>query len=245
MRPTKGHGAGVCRRPGAGPRRGYIRRVSDLQCPARFLVVRHGEAAYEQPEVLSDQGGWLTERGRVQAAELAEWLSGERVAAAYTSRLRRAVETGEVLGDALGLQAHAVGGIQEFSVGDLAGRPYTDPTARRVFLEWLSGHLDVRCPGAETGEEVVARFVAALDELADRHRGETVVVVSHGGVMSLAIPHTVVNASANLSRDHLLANCAVVPIEVDSDGWRLVGAWPGVAPAAAEAQVVDASERPA
>ncbi|HEY7988182.1 MAG TPA: histidine phosphatase family protein, partial [Lapillicoccus sp.] len=61
--------------------------MSDLQCPARFLVARHGEAMYAHPELLSDEGGRLTDLGKEQAADLAERLRGERVAAVYTSRL--------------------------------------------------------------------------------------------------------------------------------------------------------------
>jgi len=38
--------------------------MSDLHCPATLLVARHGDAEYGHPSVLSDEGGWLSERGR-------------------------------------------------------------------------------------------------------------------------------------------------------------------------------------
>ena len=201
--------------------------MSDLQCPARFLVARHGEAMYAHPELLSDEGGRLTDLGKEQAADLADRLRGERVAAVYTSRLARARETGAVVGDRLGLTAATVEGVQEFSVGSLAGTPAMGPDAREVFMAWVNGQLDRRWPGAETGSEVVARFVASVEALADRHRGETVLVVSHGGVMTLAIPNTAENVRPELGLDAMIPNCAVAEVEVDADGWRLVGAWPG------------------
>ena len=74
---------------------------------------------------------------------------------------------------------------------------------------------------------MVARFVAAVEALADRHRGETVLVVSHGGVMTLAIPNTAENVRPELALDAMIPNCAVAEVEVDADGWRLVGPWPG------------------
>jgi probable phosphoglycerate mutase len=77
--------------------------VSDLQCPARILVARHGEAMYADPSVLSDEGGWLTELGRDQAGDLGDRLRDERVAAVYASRLSRAQETGAIVGGRLGL----------------------------------------------------------------------------------------------------------------------------------------------
>ena len=201
--------------------------MSDLQCPARFLVARHGEAMYADPELLSDEGGWLTERGREQAATLGDRLRAERVAAVYTSPLARAQQTGAVVGELLGLTTSPVAGLQEFSVGSLAGTPASGPDARKVFVAWVTGDLDRRWPGGETGSEVVARFVTAVEALADRHRGETVLVVSHGGVMTLAIPNTAENVRPELAVDAMIPNCAVAEVEVDADGWRLVGPWPG------------------
>jgi probable phosphoglycerate mutase len=201
--------------------------MSDLQCPARILVARHGEAMYADPELLSDEGGWLTDLGREQAGELGERLVPERVAAVYTSRLARAQETGALVGRRLGLTPTTLDGVQEFAVGSLAGTPATGPEAREVFVAWVMGDLDRRWPGAETGSEVVGRFVAAVEELADRHRGEAVLVVSHGGVMTLAIPTTATNARPELARAADIPNCAVAEVEVDADGWRLVGPWPG------------------
>ncbi len=201
--------------------------MSDLQCPARILVARHGQAMYADPELLSDEGGWLTDLGKRQAEDLGERLGAERVAAIYTSRLARAQETGALVGRRLGLTPTTIEGVQEFAVGSLAGTPAMGRAAREVFLAWVAGDLDRRWPGAETGSEVVARFVEAVAELADRHRGESVLVVSHGGVMTLGIVNTATNARQELARAADVPNCAVAQVEVDADGWRLVGPWPG------------------
>jgi probable phosphoglycerate mutase len=120
-----------------------------------------------------------------------------------------------------------VQGVQEFSVGSLAGTPALDPEAREVFVAWVTGDLGRRWPGAETGSEVVARFVAAVEWLADSTADETVLVVSHGGVMTLAIPNTAGEHQAGTGPRRPHPNCAVAEVEVDADGWRLVGPWPG------------------
>ena len=65
-------------------------RVSDLQCPARVFLARHGETAYET-ELLMDHGGSLTALGRSQARELGEKLRAERIAHVYSSTVSRAV----------------------------------------------------------------------------------------------------------------------------------------------------------
>src|SRR4051812_40588058 len=126
--------------------RSYGERMSDLQCPARVLVARHGEAMFADPDLLSDEGGWLTDLGKHQADELADRLVAERVAAVYTSRLARAQETGERVGLRLGLTPRTLEGVEEFGVGSLAGTPAMAPAAREVFVAWVMGDLDRRWP---------------------------------------------------------------------------------------------------
>lgn len=200
--------------------------MSDLHCPATLLVVRHGEATYAEPDLPSDEGGWLTDRGRQQAADFSEGVRRRRVAAVYTSVLSRAVETGAIVADRLSVTSELRPGLQEFAVGSYGGRPEDHDLIAAVFRRWLDDDLAAGCPGGETARAVIERFGAALRELADLHRGETVVIVSHGGAMSLAIPRLCLNASADLVRAHWVPNCAVAEVSVDADRW-LLQSWPG------------------
>jgi 2,3-bisphosphoglycerate-dependent phosphoglycerate mutase len=209
--------------------------MSDLQCPATMLVARHGDAGYAVDSVLSDDDGALTDKGRDQVRHLVDQVRSRRVAAVYSSRMGRAVESAELAAAQLGLRSLAVDGLQEFSVGDLAGVSFHDDRAQQVFDAWLHGDLAAACPGAEDGHTVVKRFKGALDEIADRHRGETVLVFTHGGAMSLAIPRLSVNLRNDLAVQRFLPNCVAAEIEVDADGWRVV-TWPG-APDEAKEQV--------
>ena len=63
--------------------------MSDLHCPARVFVARHGEASY-------DAGERLTAAGAQQARELGERLRGERVAQVHASSMPRAAETARI-----------------------------------------------------------------------------------------------------------------------------------------------------
>ena len=96
---------------------------------------------------------------------------------------------------------------------------------QKVFDAWVHGNLAVACPGAEDGHAIVARFKEALEQIADTHRGETVLVFTHRGVMSLAIPGLAVNVRNDLAARQFLPNCFVAEVEVDADGWRIVS-WP-------------------
>ncbi len=178
--------------------------------------------------MLTDDGGWLTELGRQQARELGERLRHERVAAVYSSPMARAAQTGAEAAAALGLSSSVVlDGLEEFSVGDLAGMPHDDPRAHEVFERWMRGDLGVAVPGGQTGTAVLARMRTAGSDLADRHRGATVLGISHGGVRALALSRLPVNGRPDQALARSLANCATLRVDIDADGWRLLDPWPG------------------
>lgn len=200
--------------------------MSDLQCPATLLIARRGDAEYAVDGVLSDDGGALTDKGRAQVRHLVEQVRPRRIAEVYSSTMHRAVQSAELASSGLGVRRVVTDGLEEFSVGEVAGVSYQDPRAQQVFDAWLHGDLAAACPGAEDGHVVVRRFKEALEDIADTHRGETVLVFTHGGVMSLAIPRLAVNVRNDLATQRFLPNCVPVEVEVDADGWRLVS-WPG------------------
>ncbi|HPF82121.1 histidine phosphatase family protein [Nostocoides australiense] len=193
-----------------------------LHCPATLIVARHAEAEYSHGDLLSDEGGRLTAHGREQAAQLATRLGEKRIALVYTSPLARAVETGRIAATGLGVGHREMAGLQEFSVGDLVGEPVDDERLTTTYAAWLAGELSHRIPGAESGEEVVTRFREALSAIADLHRGEHVLVISHGGVMSLGLPNVATGGPAGSPPP--LANCASVELSAGDDGWTL-GPW--------------------
>lgn len=199
--------------------------MTDLQCAARVFVARHGEADYES-EQLSDAGGWLTTLGREQARVLAESVEGERIARVWTSDLSRAVQTGEIVAARLGVDVIVRKGLREFGVGDAAGTTGDPDPFAETFAAWLDGDLAARIPGAESGTEVVERYEAVLDEIADSHRGESVLVVSHGGVMCMALSALARNLTLSHSRDLPMPHGGVVAVEADADGW-VARSWAG------------------
>ncbi len=68
---------------------------------------------------------------------------------------------------------------------------------------------------------------AALDVVADRHAGETAVVVSHGGAMAVGITALADNLDPSFVSQHILANTEVVELERTAAGWRCVS-WAGI-----------------
>jgi broad specificity phosphatase PhoE len=169
--------------------------VSDLQCAATLIVARHGEAEYDV-DAWPDAGGSLTALGRRQARELAESLRGRRVAAIWCSDLARAVQTAEIAAGVLGVGVRVRSPLREHAVG----RP------------------------DETLDELFARMAGELEALADQVRGETALVISHGGAIEYAVPR-LITAGAALANSEPLGFCATCELEADADGWAL-RRWP-------------------
>lgn len=202
--------------------------MSDLQCPTTLVCVRHG--AYVGAPIWTSEppGPGLTDVGREQARALVPELAGRNVRHVWTSHLRRAEETGDVLCSGLGVGRTVLAGLREVSYGDVEG--LSDPSVigdvDAAFVAWLEGDLDRRVRGGDSGREVLDRVADALQTVADQHRGETVVVVAHGGVLGLALAALCAEVSPALVLAHPLANCDRVEVVHDGDAWRATS-WAG------------------
>jgi probable phosphoglycerate mutase len=160
------------------------------------LLVRHGESAPARPDEpfpLVDGHGDppLAPDGRWQADRLGSRMAAERIDAVYVTTLRRTHETAAPLAAALGLTPVVEPDLREVFLGEWEGGRYRqkvaerDPVAVRSFTEEEWGVI----PGAESNAALAARVVPALQRVADRHGGERVVVVAHGGVIGCLLSH--------------------------------------------------------
>jgi probable phosphoglycerate mutase len=154
--------------------------------------VRHGHSVAQEEGFLSghDTCKGLSDRGRRQVEALLDRLArtGELAGASalYASILPRAVETAQILAPVVG--GHEVRtdcGFCEAHVGEAEGKPYTDLLDVWTVDDWDPDNRPV--PGWETWREMGTRVARAIDEVAQRHPGETVVIACHGGVIVQAM----------------------------------------------------------
>lgn len=159
-----------------------------------ILLARHGETDDNVPP-LRFQGRRdtaLNERGRTQAAELAERVAAEEeVAALYCSDLRRARETAVLVGRRIGLEPVADARFAEAWRGEWEGRLFDD-VARddpAGFAAFRRAGEDFRFPGGESLREQMDRVIAGLVEVT-RRGVLPALVVCHGGAIRVALAHT-------------------------------------------------------
>ena len=234
--------------------------MSDLQCPATFLVVGWdpdpGEADGAEPDlreargqlpgmmrmagVTGVPGGTAAPRmtGLAGLTELADELSDRRIAGVCSGRDAPRLAAAQALAAQLGVAHRSIEGLDPLparharaadpgagSVGagppgahgtlpdatgpDATGPDVTGPDMRRP---------DGQDPDGRDAETSGARHRAALDALADLHRGETVLVVTDAAVLTTLWP-------ATPSPDGGVAPSSyrLVTVQVDGDGWRLLG----------------------
>jgi probable phosphoglycerate mutase len=189
--------------------------MSDLQCPARIILARHGAAS--TPDGQSPRS--LTRDGVAQSGALAAVAANLRVAAVWSSTMLRAHQTAGIVAGHLGLDVVPDDRLRELINDERWTPPLCDKDEPGdVYAAWLDGDLDGTIFG-ESGHDVIARLRSVVEEAADRFRGEAVLLVSHGGIIELALSHLCRNVTATFVDRHPLDNGEAVEVEVDSSGW--------------------------
>ena len=157
------------------------------------IIVRHGQTEWNIAGIRQGHlDSRLTSRGILQAKALGERLSREKFAAIYSSDLGRAVQTAMAIADVTGHEVITDPRLRERHLGIFQGLNGDQiqsryPEERRLLR---SIGPDYMIPGGESMRQQVERNVGYLNELAEKHAGETVVVVTHGGVVSGFFRHT-------------------------------------------------------
>ena len=159
----------------------------------RLLLARHGESIWNAERRF--QGSTdipLSARGRAQAEALARGLRGYRVRAAYVSPFRRAVETAELALRGTDIPLVVIDELRELSLGAWEGCTVDEVRARDgdPYVAWIRTPHDCPPPGGEPLPVVSDRVRAGLERIAAAHpNGDDVLVVAHGGVISVYACH--------------------------------------------------------
>ena len=189
-----------------------------------ILLARHGETDWNRENRFQGHADPpLNELGRQQARELAAALAGEEIDAVYSSPLRRALETAQVVAEPHGVPAVPVEGLREVDVGSWQSLTREEVERRfpEQFQRWLGygrGWDD-----GESYEDMSDRVIAALRELAARHRGERLLVVTHGGPIRAALARAegIGHSEARRSGPPL-ANCCLASFSVGDEDFRRI-----------------------
>ena len=154
---------------------------------ARWLLVRHGETEWSQAGRYAGHSDvTLSDGGRQAARLLGRRLAHEEIDVCYTSDLRRAAETLDLLlaarASGPGLPVHVCPELREMHFGEWEGRTYPEIAEQPGSAAVLAG--DDAAPGGESLSQLAVRIQAFLEQLqrtTQKQPNGAALVVSHGG----------------------------------------------------------------
>jgi broad specificity phosphatase PhoE len=182
-----------------------------------ILLARHGETDWNRENRFQGHADPpLNETGRAQASELARALADEPLAAVYSSPLRRAFETAQVVAAPHGLEPVGVDALREVDVGSWQGLTRAEIEERfpEQFARWLQ--YEQGWDDGESYDEMGSRVISALLELAAAHEGERILAASHGGPVraAYALAEGITHSEAR-RRGPVVANAFVAEFAVE------------------------------
>jgi broad specificity phosphatase PhoE len=189
-----------------------------------ILLARHGETDWNRENRFQGHADPpLNETGRAQAAQLAAVLAAEPLAAVYSSPLRRAFETAQILAAPHGLEPVPVDALREVDVGSWEGLTRAEIEERfpEQFARWRG--YEAGWEDGESYEEMSRRVIAGLLELVAAHEGERILAVSHGGPVraAYALADGITHSEAR-RRGPVVANAFVAEFAVEAGVFRRV-----------------------
>jgi 2,3-bisphosphoglycerate-dependent phosphoglycerate mutase len=189
------------------------------------LLLRHGQSEAADPgkpfELVEGRGNpALSDLGRRQAVAVSARLVTRPLPAVYVTPLRRTTETVRPLTDALGVTPIVEPDLIEVHLGEWEGGRYRQLVAEGHPLAMqveVVGRWDV-IPGAESNESLQKRSVEAVERIAARHVGSTVLVTAHGGTIAALLAYAV---GASVFSFLTIDNAAISSVVVAGDRWTI------------------------
>ena len=191
----------------------------------RVVAVRHGETAWNaQLRIQGQTDIELNETGRWQAAQLAQALADEDLQAIYSSDLRRAHATAQAVAAPVGLAVQHAPGLRERHFGSFEGLTFDEISQHHPLdaQRWRRREPGFAPGDGESLDRFYARCVDACAALAERHRGQTILVVAHGGVLD-CLYRAATRVALDAPRSWKLGNATVNRLLHTDAGFTLVG----------------------
>lgn len=184
-----------------------------------FRLIRHGETHWNRDQRLQGQvNSKLNTNGIRQAETLAKYFTSMSFHTIYSSDLGRAAETARPIAARYSIPWLQDERLRERDCGVLQGltREQAATCHAYVYRSYESGQPDYTPPNGESRSAVLQRVMDFLNEKQRQHRGQSIAVVTHGGVI-----HTVVQAlrqsTSTGPRSSQLVNGSITTVTTDGD----------------------------
>lgn len=154
-----------------------------------IILVRHGETKWNAEEIFRGIIDIeLNETGIKQAEFLAEYLSDVKIKAIYSSPLKRALSTAEMIASHHQLRVEIAPGLIDLDYGEWQGLPHQEvkDKYKELYSEWISRPDKVRMPAGESLDDVRERATGMVNDIIAKYEG-TIILVTHRVVNKVLI----------------------------------------------------------
>jgi len=188
-----------------------------------LLLVRHAQT---MSNVNGRYMGWidedLSDEGVRQAERLSERLNDRPISAVFSSPLRRALRTAELIALPHNLPVQEMQELGEIRMGQWEGLYAADIQTRfpELWKTWRADPSTIQMPGGESLSEVKERAIHAFERILLRNQGQQVVAVTHDVVARILVAHCL-NVSTSIYRRLEVANASLTLIESAKPTYRL------------------------
>lgn len=179
----------------------------------RIVLVRHGEPVESaKGKCYGKLDVGLSDQGKRQIEETAEFLESFELGAVYASPRIRAIESAKIIARQQNLLVEICENFAEIDFGDFEGLSYekVEQQFPEIYQKWMNAPTTVEFPNGESFAIMQRRVLQAASELRARHdRRETFAIVSHGGVNRTILADVLSIADKNifrLAQDHAAVN---------------------------------------
>jgi broad specificity phosphatase PhoE len=156
---------------------------------AKLILARHGETEWNVEKVFRGRADVnLNEVGIKQAELLGKHLCNWELEAIYSSPVKRALDTANIVARYMEVAVCIAEGLTDFDFGEW--QSLSEQEVKRLYPailnDWQSSPHKVRMPGGENLDDVKKRTAEVVDEVLSRHHGN-VLLVSHRVVLKVLI----------------------------------------------------------
>lgn len=194
----------------------------------RIYFVRHGEGQDNVARQFSYKrvDRPLTERGRLQAQQTADFLAGQRIDAVFCSPMKRAHETAQIIAACLNKELTIMEEFWEVNVGDLDGQDFSDENwgmYHDITNEWYTGNARAGYPGGEDYAALWVRTEKGMKKIVTDYADGRCVLVGHGGIFIATLKAYCPGLEIRWLQNVEYYNCAITELEVKLVNGELEG----------------------
>lgn len=187
----------------------------------RLTLVRHGETEWNVTmQLQGHRDSSLTKLGRKQVEATAELLKGRKFDCLYSSDLRRALRTAEIVNQYHQLEIQLESGLRERMFGIMES--LTRNQLKQRYPETYEGYMnrvpDFPIPNGESLTDFNNRAISTLQTIAEQNQEKNILLITHGGILDCVIRH-IFNMTLDSPRVYRLYNASVNTFVIQNNRW--------------------------